>query len=86
MTEAEWLTSTDPAAMLGSVEQGASDRKLRLFACACCRRVWNLLSDKFSRKTLTIAERYADAEVTEEKLGFAGGDARRAARVVLPRS
>jgi len=32
---------------------------------------------------LTIAERYADAEVSAEKLGFAWGDARRAAQVAL---
>jgi hypothetical protein len=59
MTEAEWLTSTDPQAMLhylqiapigvggrrrGTEEGGpvlVSDRKLRLFACACCRSVWD---------------------------------------------
>lgn len=35
MTEAEWLTSTDPAAMLAEVRGRVSDRKLRLFACAC---------------------------------------------------
>lgn len=54
MTEVEWLTSTDPAAMLEACHkwiaeppQGpplkmlVSDRKLRLFACACCREVWD---------------------------------------------
>lgn len=47
MTEPEWLTSTDPAAMLkllkdskafNNPEGWASDRKLRLFACVCCWR------------------------------------------------
>jgi hypothetical protein len=33
------------------------------------------------RKALRIAERYADGEVSEEKLGYAWGDARRAAQV-----
>lgn len=43
MTESEWLASEDPARMLrmvdGSVVNGVrvSDRKLRLFACACVR-------------------------------------------------
>lgn len=46
MTESEWLVSKDPAAMLRELEWRwnaedillyRSDRKLRLFACACCR-------------------------------------------------
>ncbi len=81
MSEAEWLAATDPQPMLEALRCRASGRKVRLFACASCRRVWKLLSDKHSRKALTVAERYADAEVSEAKLGFAWGDARRAAQV-----
>ena len=81
MTEQEWLACTDPQKMLEFLRGKASDRKLRLFACACCRRVWNLVTDKYSRKALTIAERYADGEVSQEKLAFAWGDARRATQV-----
>jgi hypothetical protein len=52
MDEAEFLASTDPAAMLEAVRwderrtpphRGATDRKLRLFACACARR-WHDLT------------------------------------------
>lgn len=41
MTEQEWLTSTDPSAMLTHIQGKVSDRKLRLFACSCCRQVWD---------------------------------------------
>src|ERR1019366_3851151 len=81
MTEQEWLTCDDPTPMLEFLRGKATDRKLRLFAVACCRRVGNLLYDKYSRKALTIAERYAEAKVSADKLGFAWGDARRAAQV-----
>ena len=34
MTEAEWLFSEDPAAMVRFLRGRTSDRKMRLFACA----------------------------------------------------
>jgi hypothetical protein len=37
MTEAEWLRATDPVPMLGVVRDGATERKMRLFALSCCR-------------------------------------------------
>src|SRR5947209_7031106 len=81
MTEAEWLVCTDPQPILDFLRGKTSERKLRLFACACCHRLRSLMSDKYSRKALVMAERYADNEITEEKLQFAWGDARRSARV-----
>jgi hypothetical protein len=69
MDEAAWLACTDPTTMLAFLNQigGASNRKVRLFACTCCRRVWNILSDKRSQIAVGVAERYADGEVEFEE-------------------
>jgi hypothetical protein len=62
MTEAEWNSCTDPQSMLRFLLEGghASDRKLRLFAVACCRKVWHLLATKECRQGVELSERVAD--------------------------
>ena len=50
MREEEWLASQEPAVMLAGLRNSGfafpggepSVRKLRLFACACCRAVWEI--------------------------------------------
>jgi hypothetical protein len=61
MTEAEWMEYADPEPMLGFLRGKAGERKLRLFAVACCRRVWHALTDERSRRAVEAAESYADA-------------------------
>jgi hypothetical protein len=60
MTEAEWRKSADPGMMLESLKGHASDRKLRLLACACCRAVWVTFHQGRSKQAVEAAERYAD--------------------------
>jgi hypothetical protein len=49
----------------------ASERKLRLLACACCRRVWDLLPTEESRHSVLVAERFADGLASEDELATA---------------
>src|SRR5688572_19968788 len=67
MTEAEWLACTDPRPMLEILQDRASVQKLRLFACACCRRVAPLLSKPDFIRALEVAERYVDGQAREEE-------------------
>jgi len=60
MTEAEWLECADPQKMLTFLEGKARDRKLRLFAVACCRRVQDFLWTEHSNLAVLLAERHAD--------------------------
>src|SRR5262249_10623748 len=68
MNEQEWLVCDKPNPMLSFLRGKMSDRKLRLFACACCRRIWNLLSDDRSKRAVEIAELLVDGLVTMKEL------------------
>jgi hypothetical protein len=60
MTEAEWLESTDPLDLILFLERKPDERKLRLFAAACCRLIWHHLADERLRTAVGVAERFAD--------------------------
>jgi hypothetical protein len=72
MTEQAWLTCTDPQSMLKFLQGKVADRKLRLFAVACCRRIWSLLAEEWSRKAVEMADKYADGMCSDEQLEEAG--------------
>jgi hypothetical protein len=70
MTEADWLTCEGPEPMLEFIRGQASDRKLRLFALACCRRIWDWLGER-SRHAIEVMERYLEGRASDEDLRLA---------------
>ncbi|VTT96901.1 Uncharacterized protein (Fragment) OS=uncultured bacterium PE=4 SV=1 [Gemmataceae bacterium] len=67
LTEADWLAATNPHDLLHHIRETASHRKLRLFACACCSPLVDLINRSGGKAKLTAAEHYADGRISEEK-------------------
>jgi hypothetical protein len=78
VTPVEWAASNDPEAMSLFLRDRLSDRKWRLFNCACVRRIWHLLADERLRIGVAIADRHADGWVDDRTYGAAVTDANRA--------
>ena len=74
MTANEWQNASEPHTMLDFLQKSGrvSDRKLRLFAVACSRRIWPWI-DTLGRAAVEVAESFAD--------GLAGPEELRAARL-----
>src|SRR5438309_1565837 len=71
MTEAEWLVANHPFPMLAFLQRKAiCDRKLRLYACACCRRLEDVLLplDPRTMEAITLAEDYCDGNSCHPRL------------------
>ena len=71
LTESQWLTCDDPAVMLAFLRGKGRERKLRLFAAACCRIASN---DRISREVLEGRQtlRRAAAEFQQVNGDFEG--------------
>jgi hypothetical protein len=71
MTEADWLNEVSPLRLLNGLSglrRELSPRKLALFGAACCRRVWDQLSEAWLRRLVEAAEEFADGARTMPQL------------------
>lgn len=79
LTEAQWPTSNDLLRLLAHLRRSHSvsrtrsgRRKLRLFACACCRTmVWRMRVRAAYRRVVEAAEGFADGSINQEELATA---------------
>jgi hypothetical protein len=77
MTEAEWLNCTNPRQMLSFLRKGASDRKLRLAAIACTRRLQHRpFFVRAIQHALDMAEQDADGLASHEEMATARATAK----------
>jgi hypothetical protein len=103
MTEREWLVQKGLSQWMvrhlgdrGVPRTKVGRRKLRLFACGCCRVAWDVLPDDRLRDAVRVAERFADGQASKDELASAGtavgwmradsgpfGDARPGVRVAI---
>jgi CheY-like chemotaxis protein len=60
-------TLSELACWLGLRRPGRTGRKVRLFACACLRRVWDRIDDPLVRQVVEVDERYADGLASREE-------------------
>jgi hypothetical protein len=72
MTPEEWDRCNDPMPMLEYLQWEAVPRKLRLLTCACCRGFWDSLSEA-GRRSVEVAERFADRQASAGELKAAQG-------------
>jgi len=68
VTEQEWLVCTNLKSMLTFLKGNVSERKLRLFACACGRHHLHPKHDERDQRILEVEERYADGMTSIETL------------------
>jgi hypothetical protein len=68
MTEAEWLSCQNPQMMLEFLRDKVSDRKLRLFAVACCRNIDYAMFEQGSWLAIDTSEKFADRLVHDAEL------------------
>jgi hypothetical protein len=71
MSESDWLACRDPRGLImghGPMWNKVSPRKMRLFACGCCRLIWPSLVDERCRRAVEVGERLADDRAGPEEV------------------
>jgi hypothetical protein len=66
--EQGWAECIYASDLLAFLRGRASPRKFRLFAAACCRRLWGRCHDERTRRLIETAERYADCAAGGDEL------------------
>lgn len=82
MKEKQWLLCKTPKKML-TFNKNASERKWRLFAVACCRRLWDSLTAD-DRHAVDVAELFADGRASDEDRDAARNSGTQAGPGLLP--
>lgn len=85
LTESGWFADVDPQRLLLLLRDRISERKLRLFAIACCRRNWHLFPEALSRRAIEAAECHYGEGGTREEMVMAYFAAWRRERVARGR-
>ncbi len=75
MLESMWHERNDPKQLVLFLSNRARrsrarqpERKFRLFACACCRLIWDGLEDQRSRTAVEVCEQFADGMANRKEL------------------
>jgi hypothetical protein len=79
MTEIEWLACQNAEEMRWQLryysrDNPLSERKLRLYGCACCRQIWHNLVDPRSKTAVEAAEQFADGGPEEDQAPLESDD------------
>jgi hypothetical protein len=67
VTEVEWFAAQQPLHLLEYLQGKTSERKFRLFACICARRIWEVAEDCRGREVhahVALTEAFADGNAT----------------------
>jgi hypothetical protein len=67
-SENHGLTCTDAARLLHQLRDRLSERKLRLFTCACLRHLGHVSADERNLQAVEAAEQYADRRISKREL------------------